>query len=74
MMLHTRLILFECLAVLVVAHEGKMVPFAFLDGVRDGGTADGETLVEDAGEGFEGFELADERLLVIFGDFGSEFE
>lgn len=73
-MLRTSLIRLQCFSVLMEAQQRKVVAFAPLDGVRDGGPADDEALVFDAGQGFEGFEFADECGFVVFRDVGAELE
>lgn len=73
-MLRTSLIHLQCFTILMEAQQRKVVAFASLDGIRDGGTADDEALVFDTGKGFEGLEFADECGFVVFRDIGAELE
>lgn len=73
-MLPTPLIRLQRLPTPVVTQKHKLETFALLPGFGDGGAADEEPVVEDAGEGFEGFEVRDEGGFVGGGDGGEEFE
>ena len=74
MMFVRSLISRQSLRVAVVAQQSVVEAFAALRRIRDRGTPDDETLVFDAGEVLEGFELGCEVVLVGLGDFGAEFE
>jgi hypothetical protein len=64
----------QSLRVAVVAQQSIVEAFAALRRIRDRRAPDDETVVFDAGEVFEGFELGCELVFVGLGDFGAEFE
>jgi hypothetical protein len=64
----------QSLRVAVVAQQSIVEAFAALRRIRDRRAPDDETVVFDAGEVFEGFELGCEVVFVGLGNFGAEFE
>jgi hypothetical protein len=74
MMFVRGLISCQSLRVAVVAQQSIVEAFAALRRIRDRRAPDDETVVFDAGEVFEGFELGCELVFVGLGDFGAEFE
>jgi hypothetical protein len=64
----------QSLRVAVVAQQSIVEAFTALRRIRDRRAPDDETVVFDAGEVFEGFELGCEVVFVGLGNFGAEFE
>jgi hypothetical protein len=52
----TRLILSQSLSIAMETYERILETVTFLDWICDRGTTDNETVIEDAGEGFEGLD------------------
>jgi hypothetical protein len=73
-MLIAGLVRIQGLPVLVEAQQRVVEALAALDGVGDGGTADDEALVHDAGEVLERLDLAEEGLADGLGHVRPELE
>lgn len=74
LMLTACLVRSKCSSIFMVAHQGILKSFAFFHRLGNRGSPDYKSLLFDAGQGLEGFDLRQELIPHLFGDIGSEFE